>query len=289
LLDIAKTVEDSEAACFVNPSASITNAWNTSKNKWSRLCRAAIIANQRNSYTDALSPYRWFGRARHEIATVLQQHREDVVFGHLRSDTLFTLKGAYLLTKICNKPGSAYVDQFDYCNKALAALEGKPDCENIKHKQVEIKVDNQLKRFSVTIIIDPVTQAALTVFYRTRIQGAEFIMVCHPWAVRIPTIFAKAIQPLYQKIVGSSDPSDLYKNIGKIFWYQSHLCALDGGSASTILMFLYDMLHRKNKPLIPFQGAVSPDLLAIFEPNGEKFADNFEKLLMPQPNLIKQI
>lgn len=275
LIQLAQTVEKNECICFTNPSSSIRESWNNKL--WERLCFAAITLSKEMKHPDALSHYRWLSYARYEIAQILKQQRDNTCFGYMRIDSLFQIGlQSSLVTRIEN--GGGYADQYDYCNTALANLEKATD-NTVKHHTV--KIGN--KSIPITIILDPETKTALCILYRTLYKGKSTIVIEQAHPLRTYTVF-KTIQKLYEQIDNTQDLDIIYKNLGKIFWYISQTGPNGAGSAAGTLLYFYDILNRKNLPLAPFQGKISPDLIAIFEPL-EKFSNGFRQLLTSAPEV----
>ena len=103
------------------------------------------------------------------------------------------------------------------------------------------------------------TKVALTKIYRTQFMGFQCIVIIHPPAIHIDTIYNKCIQPLYEQILASDDHDLIYRNIGKIVWYNLQLMPCEGGSAAITLLKLYDTLNKKKLPLTQIQGDISLD------------------------------
>lgn len=287
LLKLARTIEESDCSCFENPSQSIRDSWGSDNQKWKKLCFAAIELSKSVTHQDALSHYRWLCYARHEIAILLNHKRGDAIFGQLRMDGLFKYGlRPHLFTLITRQDSSGFADQFAFCDQALKSLESAPDTDNVKHKTIKINGSSK----NITIILDPVTKTALTQFYRSQICGIEHIIVGHAVPIRTDTMFNANIQPLYSEIFKTDDIAVIYKLLGKIFWYLSPIAACDAGSAAATLMYTYDILNRKNLPLTHIVGDISPDLLGIFQPDVEKFSDDFRDLLTQRTtNTLKKI
>ncbi len=181
------------------------------------------------------------------------------------------------MTSISRQSQSGYADQFAFCDNALKSFETIPDNNHVKHKTISIR--KGAKKINISIIMDPITQTALSYIYRTQFRGVEHIIIGHAISIRTDTIFNKIIQPLYNEIFNTHDTRLIYRNLGKIVWYLSPIAALDGGSAATSLMFIYEIMNRKNLPLRRIDSDISLDLLAIFQPDVDKFSHDFEPLM----------
>lgn len=280
LTTLARTVDKENYQCFINPSNSIKNRWNNDI-KWYRYCYAALELCRKENHVDAFKLYCWFGYARFQIGVLLNHTRDKVVFGRPRLDTLYGL-GSVFYTQITNKPDSPYYDQFSFCSKALATFENIDDNDCIKHLSINIGEGNTKKTFQVTIILDPVTKVSLSKIYRTQFMGFPCIVIGHPPAIHIDTVFKKSIQPLYEQISASNNHELIYENLGKIIWYFYQLMPAEGGSSAINQMSLYDILNKCHLPLTPISGEISLDFLAIFEPDRDKFARDFRQLFNNQ-------
>lgn len=283
LTTLARTVDKDNYQCFVNPSKSIKNHWKDDT-KWYRYCYAALELSRRVNHQNALSTYRWFGHARYQIGALLKHTRDNVVFGRSRLDTLYGL-GSVFYTQISNYPDSAYYDQFSFCSKKLSLFENVDNNDCFKQLSINIGEANNKKTFRVTLILDPVTKVALCKIYRTEFMSFPCIVIGHPPAIHIDTVFKKSIEPLYAQILASNDLNLIYDNLGKIVWYYFQLMPAEGGSSAITQMCLFDLLQKKNLTLTPISGDISLDFLAIFEPDRDKFAKEFRQLFVSQNTL----
>lgn len=280
LTAVARTVDKENYQCFINPSNSLKNHWNNDT-KWYRYCYAALELSRKENHKDVFSLYRWFGFVRFQIGVLLKHTRDNVVFGRSRLDTLCGL-GSVFYTQINNQPDAPYFDQFSFCSKALASFENIENNDCIKHLSIDIGEGNNKKTFQVTIILDPVTKVALSKIYRTQFMGFPCIIIGHPPAIHIDTVFKRSIQPLYDQIIASDNHDLIYNNLGKIIWYYYQLMPAEGGSSAINQLSLYDILNKHNLPLTPISGEISLDFLAIFEPDRDKFAKGFRQLFNNQ-------
>lgn len=78
------------------------------------------------------------------------------------------------------------------------------------------------------------------------------------------------------------------KNIGRIAWYLAHAMPLERGSASTLEMFVTTLMVKNGFELNSYQNNVTLDLEAMFEPDKERYANNFMTWFQdcfPKPSL----
>lgn len=243
---------------FLGPSG-LRGAWTGDQELFARLRQESVdlacIYLQNNKDITAMNLYEFLAGKRKIIGRILGQSDCDGDVGRMRKPNI-------------DNPAFTQLHPQGIYKEYLETLACRLD-SYIKTPSEHYKLYNN----GVTIKIDDISLSYLKSFHDTK----EGILICHTPDRQLAKLYDK-INAIYAEICDIDKPN-LYalRNIARLAWYLAHAMPCERGSAATTDMFIYTLFKRIGFLLVAYTSPIPIDLEAIFQPDIEKFVNDFPK------------
>lgn len=291
LVKLAIAKKKYEWECFIANSAQISGSWSGRQGIYARYCLANVyaaveFANNQIYTLKARQLYNFLAQKRLEVAISLYQGAIDAI-GKPRGSDIGE-------SPLLPKAGSPYVDYYLSLSAQLKRLFVCSTGDKIKDGFEKITLEAGWLKRSVPAL-------------RVVRNGVALSTLCFKWegegwgnlpSVEIRKIDCPHIQPtlandlekiyaqieeIFHLLIKNRDcTEESLIHVAKLAWYYAQAMMLERGSAATTETFVYTLFKLCGFPLVPYEGKITLDLEAIFEPDLDKFVWKFLNEFFPQ-------